>query len=173
MNTTKMNVKEATNLVVSCFTKYGCTQSIAESVAKVIVAAEIDGCLSHGLFRVPGYVSSIKSGKVNCQAEPELRSVASGGMIVDGQGGFAPPALDAGRAALIEATKSKGIAALGLVNIHHFSALWTDLESICQEDLVAFGFTGYLPFVAPAGGSKPLFGTNPMAFGWPRKSLAR
>jgi LDH2 family malate/lactate/ureidoglycolate dehydrogenase len=34
---------------------------------------------------------------------------------------------------------------------------------------VAFAFTAAMAYVAPAGGSKPLYGTNPMGFAWPRK----
>jgi delta1-piperideine-2-carboxylate reductase len=34
--------------------------------------------------------------------------------------------------------------------------------------MVAFAFTPSFPYVAPAGGTKPLYGTNPVSFGWPR-----
>jgi delta1-piperideine-2-carboxylate reductase len=35
--------------------------------------------------------------------------------------------------------------------------------------MVAMAFTASFPYVAPAGGTKPLYGTNPMSFGWPRR----
>lgn len=165
-----LTLEDASKLVVDCFVQNGCTRPVAQSVARVIVAAEADGCPSHGLFRVPGYIASLRSGKVSGVAQPTVRSGLPGFVVVDGQGGFAPPALDAARSSLVELTRRNGIAALALVNIYHFSALWTDLESICQEELCAFAFTSYLPVVAPAGGTKPLFGTNPMAFGWPRSN---
>ena len=41
------------------------------AVADTVTAAERDECKSHGLFRVPGYVASIRSGKVNATAEPK------------------------------------------------------------------------------------------------------
>lgn len=168
MTTTTLTPYEADALVVECLAANGCSQEVAQSVARVIVAAEGDGAPSHGLFRVPGYVASLRSGKVSGHAQPSTRQIAPGVLVVDGAGGFAPPALAAARGPFIELTRSNGIAALALVNIHHFSALWTDLESICEQGLCAMAVTTYLPFVAPAGGTKPLFGTNPMAFGWPR-----
>jgi delta1-piperideine-2-carboxylate reductase len=170
MTTTTLTLAEASNLVIDCLRKNGCSQEVAESVAHVIVAAEADRCPSHGLFRVPGYVASLRSGKVNGMARPETKLTAPGVLTVDGRGGFAPPALAEARPVFIELTRKNGIAALSLVNIHHFSALWTDLEPICAQGLCAMAFTSYLPVVAPAGGSKPLFGTNPMAFGWPRSN---
>jgi len=39
---------------------------------------------------------------------------------------------------------------------------------IAEKGLVAFACTSYKPAVAPAGATKPLFGTNPISFAWPR-----
>ncbi len=170
MTTKTLTLKEASDLVIACLEHNGCSPDVARAVAAVIVAAEADGCPSHGLFRVPGYVASLRSGKVDGRAVPKVRQNSPAALTVDGHGGFAPPALAAARPAFADLVRKNGIAALSLVNIHHFSALWTDLESICREGLCAMAFTSYLPFVAPAGGSKPIFGTNPMAFGWPRSN---
>lgn len=165
-----LSIDEASQLVTDCLVVNGCSVEVAASVASVVIAAEADGSPSHGLFRIPGYVASLRSGKVDGKARPEARLTLPGALEVDGKGGFAPPALDVARQRLVEAARQNGIAALAVLNVHHFSALWTDLEALCLEDLCALAFTNYLPFVAPAGGSKPLFGTNPMAFGWPRKN---
>lgn len=168
MTNTNLTLEDASRLVIDCFVQNGCSPAVATSVARVIVAAEADGCPSHGLFRVPGYVASLRSGKVSGIAQPTITKLLPGVIVVDGQGGFAPPAMDSARSSLAKLARTNGIAALALINIHHFSALWTDLEPICMDGLCAFAFTSYLPVVAPAGGTKPLFGTNPMAFGWPR-----
>jgi delta1-piperideine-2-carboxylate reductase len=63
------------------------------------------------------------------------------------------------------AAKEFGIA---IVDTHHLSALWPEVEALAEEGLVSLAWTASLPCVAPAGGSKPLYGTNPFAFGWPR-----
>lgn len=170
MSKITLTLEDASKLVVDCFVQNGCSPSVAKSVARVIIAAEADGCPSHGLFRVPGYIASLRSGKVSGVAQPTVKGRLPGFVVVDGQGGFAPPALDTARSSLIELCRTNGVAALALVNIYHFSALWTDLEPICREGLCALAFTSYLPVVAPTGGTKPLFGTNPMAFGWPRSN---
>jgi delta1-piperideine-2-carboxylate reductase len=87
---------------------------------------------------------------------------------VDGDRGFAPLALARSREPLVEAAKTSGIAALALTDIHHFAALWTEIEPIAEAGLCALACVSYKPAVIPAGGSKPLYGTNPLAFGWPR-----
>ncbi len=168
MSETTVSMHEAKLLVVDCLGRNGCSPDVADLVAGVIVAAEGDGCPSHGLFRVPGYVASLRSGKVDGGARPSVEQILPGVIRANGKGGFAPPALAASAPSLIELARRNGIAALAVTNVHHFSALWTDLEPICEAGLCGLAFTAYLPFVAPAGGTKPLFGTNPMAFGWPR-----
>jgi delta1-piperideine-2-carboxylate reductase len=87
---------------------------------------------------------------------------------IDGRGGFAPLVMKAARDALAPLARGQGIAAATLVNVHHFSALWVDVEPLVETGLAAMCFTAYMPSVAPAGARKPFFGTNPMAFGWPR-----
>ena len=71
---------------------------------------------------------------------------------------------------LIKAAKENGVAVLSITNSHHMAAMWPETEAIAEEGLVAFACTSYKPAVAPAGSIKPLFGTNPISFAWPRKN---
>ena len=98
---------------------------------------------------------------------PSVDRLAPGVTRIDGRGGFAPLAMHAARNTVAPLATAQGIAAAAIVNVHHFSALWVDLEALVESGLCAFLFTSYLPTVAPAGATKPFFGTNPMAFGWP------
>lgn len=149
---TRMSFVNAMTLVESCLRKNGCSNENSRDIAQVIVTAEADGCASHGLFRVPGYVSSLRSGKVDGKATPQLTCTGSSTIRVDGQGGFAPPAHRAAHSSIVKMAATEGIALVSFVNIYHFSALWADIEPICTQDLCALAFTSYLPSVAPAGG---------------------
>src|SRR3546814_4262417 len=60
------------------------------------------------------------------------------------------------------------MAALASNDCIHFAWLWPEVEGLARDGLVAFAFTHSHAWVAPAGGTVPLFGTNPIAFGWPR-----
>ncbi len=165
-----MSIEEARKLVEQCLTKNGCSADNSRDIASVIVAAEADGCISHGLFRVPGYVSSLRSGKVDGKATPKIAKTGAATLRIDGGGGFAPPAHSAARQLIVDMARSNGVVVAAFVNIYHYSALWADIEPLCSENLCALAFTSYLPSVAPSGGTKPVFGTNPMAFGWPRET---
>ena len=169
MSTIHMTLEDAHSLAVSCLTANGCDQANAEAAAGRMIQAEGDMCHSHGLFRLPWYASAVKSGRANGKAAPKLEQLAPAVIRVDGDGGFAPLAQAAGHAPLVACAREKGIAALSIVNMFHIAALWPEVEALAMEGLCAFAFTASYPYVAPAGGIKPLFGTNPMGFAWPRK----
>jgi len=164
-----LTLDEVRTLATQVLTENGCDPANADAVAAVITAAERDGCHSHGLMRLAGYVASLKSGKVNGHAEPKVEQLAPSVVRVNGNGGFAPLALARGRDALIEAARTNGIAAMALVDVHHFAALWGEVEPVAEAGLCALACVSYKPAVIPAGGSKALYGTNPLAFGWPRR----
>ena len=169
MDKVNLSLNEVFELASRCLLVNGCNLENAEAVAATILAAERDGSSSHGLFRLPGYVASLRSRKVDGAANPEVERLAPGVIQVDGGGGYAPLALKVGRPVLVEAAQVQGLAALALINVHHFGALWIEAEALAREGLVVFAFTSYTPSVAPAGSSRAFFGTNPMAFAWPRR----
>lgn len=167
-DTVTLTLEEGFQLAVDAFLANGCDRRNAEAVARNMMRAEGDRCASHGLFRLPGYLSSLKNGKINGHADPKLIDLAPGALKVDGDGAMAPVAHEVGYEPLIDRARSQGIAALALTRVHHFSALWVEVERLCDAGLVGFAFTAYKPVVTPGGGTQALYGTNPMAFGWPR-----
>lgn len=156
------------NLAKKVMLANGCDTANAEALADIICRAERDGSHSHGLFRVPGYVKALRSGKVDGKAKPTMKHLTPAVIQVDGHGCFAPLAQAVGLPALADATTQIGIAALSLVGVHHFAALWPETEYLADRGLVGIACTAYMPAVAPAGSKEALFGTNPLSFAWPR-----
>jgi delta1-piperideine-2-carboxylate reductase len=163
-----MSLAEIHAIACSVLGKAGCDLANAEAIAQTITSAERDGAHSHGLFRLPGYVAGLKSGKVNGNARPHHKAIAPSVLKMDGDGGYAPLALQMLRDPLAAMARMQGIAVAGLVCTHHFASLWIEIEAIAECGLIGLACTSYKPAIPPAGGSKPLYGTNPLAFGWPR-----
>jgi delta1-piperideine-2-carboxylate reductase len=155
------------------FLRHGTSASVARTLAANCAGAERDGAHSHGVFRIPGYVSTLNSGWVNGQAVPLVEDVASGFVRVDAGNGFAQPALAAARSLLVEKARNAGIAVLAIRNSHHFAALWPDVEPFAEEGLVALSVVNSMTCVVPHGADRPLFGTNPIAFAAPRPAEHR
>ncbi len=135
---------------------------------KNVTQGERDGCASHGLYRLLGCVRSLRAGKVSADAMPRLLDQAPAILRADAGGAFSLLAYRTALPAFIEKVRANGVAALAINRCVHFSALWADIEPLTEQGLVALACTPSHAWVTPAGGSRPLFGTNPIAFGWPR-----
>ncbi len=170
MSDVNLSLEQVYQLAYDCMVTNGCDHDNATALAETMTAAERDLCHAHGLFRLPGYVASLKSGKVKGDAKPTIKQLAPAVLQLDAHNGYAPLALKTAKQPLGDCAKKNGIAAMALIRVHHFAALWMEIEALAEMDLAAFAFTAYKPAVAPPGGTKPFFGTNPMAFGWPRKN---
>lgn len=168
MEPVRLTLDEVHDLATRALLVNGCDAANAGAVADNITGAERDGCKSHGLFRIPGYVKSLRNGKINGRAAPTVRRLGPCVIQVEGDRGPAPLALKVGRDPLIAAARENGMAALAIRRTHHYAALWPETEALANEGLAAMAFVNAPPYVAPAGGKKPFFGTNPMSFAWPR-----
>jgi len=168
MTRVSLTLEEIADLAKRAFSSNGCDEANTDALVRTVVTAERDGSLSHGLFRVPGYIASLRSGKVNGHAVPVISHTTPVVVNVNGDNGYAPLAIQRGVPVLTEAAKQFGIAVMPLTHIHHFAALWPETESIAAEGLIGLACVSYTPMVTPAGGTKPLFGTNPISFAWPR-----
>lgn len=166
---TILSISELLGLVEETFVNAGCSRQQAAAVARVIVAGERDGCKSHGIYRIEGCLRTIKAGKVAPDAVPELHRDETAIVRVDAKNGFAGAAFELGLPVLVERTKELGLAALVINGCTHFSALWPEVEAITEHGLAALAMCPSYATVAPTGGSEPLLGTNPLAFGWPRQ----
>ncbi len=170
MNTTSIELNKIYDLSYNALKKHGCDEFNAEAVATTVKHAERDGSISHGLFRIPGYIASLKSKKVNGVSRPSNTFLTQNAIRVEGDYGFAPVAIKVGLPDLIETTSKHGVGVLTITNTHHFAALWHETEALADNNLIGIACTAYKPSVAPAGAKKPLFGTNPISFAWPRKN---
>jgi LDH2 family malate/lactate/ureidoglycolate dehydrogenase len=164
----KLTLDEVWTLATTALAKQGFSSAHAKAIATTVTAAERDECHHHGLFRIPFYANAVRAGQASPDAEPTITSLAPGILQVDAHLAFAPLALERASGPLAERAKSQGIAALAVINAHNVAALWPEVERLAEQGLVALACTASQPYVAPAGGKKPLFGTNPLAFGWPR-----
>ena len=156
------------DLVARILAHGGMSAENAAIVAGVVVAAEQDGTASHGLFRLPGYLATLRSGWVDGVAVPTVTQVAPTLLLADGGNGFAQVALAAARDRLSTIARAQGMAALCTRNAHHFAALWPDVEPFAEAGFVALTGLNTRSHIVVFGGRRKILGTNPMAFACPR-----
>jgi (2R)-3-sulfolactate dehydrogenase (NADP+) len=141
----------------------------AEQVAAALVAAEADGQKGHGASRIPSYAAQARSGKVDGHATPALAKAAPAALRVDAMSGFAVPAINLALQGLAKLAPETGIAAAAIANSHHSGVAGHHVEALAKQGLIGLSLGNGPQGIAPWGGSRGLFGTNPIAFAAPRR----
>ena len=78
MSTISLTLNEIYVLANKTLVSNNCDEETADILADLIMKAERDGSLSHGLFRLPAYVAGLKSGKINGKARPKIKKIKNG-----------------------------------------------------------------------------------------------
>jgi (2R)-3-sulfolactate dehydrogenase (NADP+) len=140
----------------------------ADATARSIRDAEAEGIRTVGLSYLPTYCDHVACGKVVGDAVPTVSQPRPGTIVVDAGLGFCHPAFEVGAPRLIEAARTNGIAALVLTHSYSAGVLGWFVDRLAREGLVALMFANSSALMAPHGGTRPFFGTNPIAWAAPR-----
>ena len=153
-------------------TATGMPSATARQIAEHLIDSEGKGVTSHGISRIPRYVEQVEDGSVDPQARVTVPHEDGAWAEVNGGGGFGIPA--AQRAVEVALRKARGttVAVCGLVNCGHTGRVGRYVEQAAEHGFMAImfggggGLNGYRQ-VAPHGGAKAIWGTNPYAFAMP------
>jgi (2R)-3-sulfolactate dehydrogenase (NADP+) len=170
--TVSLSLSDVSELTRRVLLACGTTQENAEPVVASVVAAEADGIHSHGLARLPTYAEHVLCGKVDGAAVPVVSRTRPGAIVVDAACGFAHPAIDRGMPEVIAAARECGVAAMSVTNSYNCGVVGYHVERLAESNLLALAFVNGPAAIAPWGGKKGLFGTDPIAIGCPRRDGA-
>lgn len=162
----KVGVGEIEATVKAALVRSGAREENARPVARAIARAEAEGNAVCGLFYVPIFCRHLEIGKLDGNARPMLGG-SSSALIVDAADGFAHPAIETGLPALAEGARRHGIAALAVTNSYNCLALSHHVTPLADEGLIGIVMSNAPASVAPPGATRPLFGTNPIAYAIP------
>lgn len=154
--------------VSSILASAGMTDRDARRMAEVLVFAQESGIDSHGVIHLPAYIEAMASGAVNPKPSFAVEDTVRSAATIDAD--RAPGAL-AGLVACEEAigrARECGIAIVAVRNSGHFGTASAFADRIAGAGMVGLIFSNASPTVAPRGAATALFGTNPIAAGFPR-----
>jgi (2R)-3-sulfolactate dehydrogenase (NADP+) len=166
---TRQTLGQLHDLTLAVLARSKTSPEIAAHVAEALVAAEADGVASHGMARLPAYSDQAISGKVNGMIGPEITRPAAAVIRADAQGGFAYPAINGGLDLAAEIIGDTGTVSVAIANSHHSGAIGLHVERMARRGYAAFMCGNGPAGMAPWGGNRPLYGTNPIAFACPRR----
>jgi len=166
--TTTLTLDEVEALSLRMLTASGASTLQATATARSIRDAEAEGIRTVGLSYLPTYCDHVACGKVRGDAVPRVTQPRPATIVVDAGLGFCHPAYEAGEAPLIAAARANGIAVLAITHSYSAGVLGWFVDRLARQGLVALMFANSSSLMAPHGGKRPFFGTNPLAWAAPR-----
>ena len=153
------------------FEASGATPDIACIVARILVNANLAGHDSHGVLRIPLYLTNISEGGMNPAAEPTTVRESATTLVLDGNRGVGH--LTAYRAVhqAMEKARTSEICSVSFTRVAHIGRLGEYVEIAARGGFIGICMVGggspNTMKVLPFGGKKGSLGTNPIAVGVP------
>ena len=167
-NDTRIPAARLAAFITRALTAAGLPATDAETVAGLMVEADLRGSDTHGVIRLPLYVRRIRAGGVN--AKPNIRVVSDrpSAALIDGDNAMGHLVMRRAAHLAIEKAKATGIGWVGARMSNHAGPAALYVTMPLHHDMIglyfAVGSNNHLP---PWGGSESLLGTNPMAVAVP------
>jgi len=154
--------------VVEALTKVGVAQPDAETVADVLVAADLRGVESHGVARLETYyVSRIRNGKLKATPAVSVVRETPTSIVLDADNGLGHPAGKRAMLAVIEKAKQTGAAFGAVRNSNHYGIAGYYAMLALEADMIGIASTNSVRYGAPTYGKDIMLGTNPWAYAIP------
>lgn len=156
--------------ISAIFANAGCQRDEAERIATHLVEANLVGHDSHGVIRVPTYVTWLKAGKVLAGKSIQIAFENDAIAVVDGQLGFGQTIGEQAVQLGIDKCKKHGVAVVALRNSGHLGRIGDWPLQAARAGILSLHFvntTGAGILVAPFGGTQRRLSANPIAAGVP------
>ncbi len=157
----------ATDILVAA----GTPAATAQHVAEHMILANLSGHDSHGVIRLPYYVESIEDGSYDAAGQPTVVHTSGAVSVVDGANTFGQLTASFGLDVALKHAARCGIGAAALRRCTHTGRLGHYPEVAAERGYISLLTVGYagpgVGGMAPFGGARRQFGTNPWALGIP------
>lgn len=151
----------------------GTPKKSASCVADSLVHADLTGHESHGVLRIVEYLSHIQLGHIHPNTLPKVVQETPTTVLVDGYQGFGQVIAGWVIDQLVQKAKESGLAGGGTFHCGHIGQIGAYPAAAAAQGFLGLAFVnggGTQPRVAPFGGTKPIFGTNPIAAAIPMEN---
>ncbi len=171
--TRNVNVSKVIKFLIQLFEKGGLASPKAESIARILVEADLLGHRTHGLALVKNYFEELEKGGMESQKEYEVLNFTSTTQLWNGN--YQPGTWLVEEAIEVAAgiAKNEGIGTIVIQKSHHIGCLAAYLEAVTAKKLMITLACSdpRNKTVAPFGGLEGVYSPNPIAMGIPTQSI--
>ena len=160
------------DFIAALFIAHGASQAQAASAARHMVWCEMVGRQNFGLERAAIHLKRIEAGVLTPQRDVTVETISPSIARIDGCGGFGYYAAERAMEHAITLARGTGIGVVGVCNSNFFGAGAYYVNMAAEASMIGLAMSNSFPKVTAHGGLRPVLGTNPIAFGAPRRNGA-
>ena len=164
-----IKVASLCGFVTQIFINAGCSSEESERIARHLASANLTGHDSHGVIRVPRYVSWLKSGNLRAGQSLTVITETDVFAVVNGNRGFGQSIGEQAVQLGIKKSLNTGISIIALRQSGHLGRIGDWAEMAVEAGLISIHFVNVAGslLVAPFGGVSRRMSTNPVTIGVP------
>lgn len=146
---------------------WGVPQLQAQLIADTIVYAHTHEKHTHGITRLPIYKQKIDNGLMSSNTKVDLILEKGAISVLDCNDGFGQVVGEDAVKRAVEQAKQFGIGAVFVRNSNNFGVEGYFGDMIANAGMYGCVLTASAPAIAPEGGTRSIFGTNPICCAFP------
>ncbi|AFL51179.1 (2R)-3-sulfolactate dehydrogenase (NADP+) [Sinorhizobium fredii] len=163
----RLSVAEIRNIAADACLACGASAATAKSLVEATLSAALRGRPEVGLPHFIDYLRSFVEGRIDGKAQPRMQHPLPAFIHSDAKGGIAQLGFDLAFEDLVKRARTFGVAIFSQRNSYTAGELGYYVRRLAVEGLVSMAVANAHALMAAAAGGKPVFGTNPLAFGAP------
>lgn len=157
--------------IATIFEKAGLAEDKARQQAELFVSTEARGVWSHGVGLTLKYTEQFLK-KTIC-TEPSIRQIRCGASaaVLDGDRGLGVAVVQKGVEVAMEMALETGVGCVTITNLNHYAAGMYYADLPIRSGMMFTMMANSPCSMAPYGGGRKYFGTNPLTFAAPMGGL--
>lgn len=165
----KVEIQRLRGMSTAMLEAMGVPAAQAEIIADTVVYAHTHARATHGITRFPIYIRKIREGLMTADTQVATVCDLPALCVLDAGNGFGQIAVHEGMRRCIEKARQCGLGGAGIRNSNNFGVAAYFTEMAAREKMVGVLLGAAAPAIAPTGGRKPIFGTNPICVALPNR----
>ena len=160
----RISAGDLRDFITRALVSLGLPAADAADCGRLMVASDLAGFHTHGIFRLSQYVKRIRAGGINVTPTITTVTEAPATAVVDGDNAMGHLVVEYAMKLAIDKAADAGCAWVGARGSNHAGAAATYVAMAAKRNMIAlYGTNGSANHMAPWGSADLLLGTNPIA----------
>lgn len=163
----RVSAARLTGFARDVFVGTGMAPAHAQTVADILVWANLRGVDSHGVLRIPRYLQMIDHGRMNPTPDIQVTRETPASAVVDADRAAGPVAMTWAMETAIAKARGVGVGWVLVRSTTHAGAIGYYTLQAARAEMAGLAFVSSVPNMAYHGARKPSIATSPLAIAVP------